>query len=155
MKTFFLEITCFWREKLLEFLISAGKTLRISVKIFFLLRSPKFDKKQPQSRLKLMKIWVKFVSGCIKLPKQPPPPLRNPGYAPALVKPITEMFAYLRSTELVCGCELINQHSILRNQNLLKITPKLYSPSGNIGIKCTDGLIKSADRAKHCGMLLA
>ena len=38
MKTFiFLEITCFRPEKLLEFAISGGKSLAISVKTFFLL----------------------------------------------------------------------------------------------------------------------
>ena len=30
-----------------------------------------------------MKIWVKFVYCCFKLPKKPPPSSQNPGYAPA------------------------------------------------------------------------
>ena len=45
-------------------------------------------KKPPQSNSRVMKMWVKFVHGCIKLPKQPPQSLRNPGYAtgPAILK---------------------------------------------------------------------
>ena len=85
VKTFFL-----------DHLISAGKTLRISVKTFFIfLRSPDFGRKNtlncgedfffcffgdrliftetpPQSNSRLMKIWVKFVYGLIKLPKKSP-----------------------------------------------------------------------------------
>ena len=33
-----------------------------------------FNKKSPQSYSRLMKIWVKFLYGGIKLPKKPPPP---------------------------------------------------------------------------------
>ena len=38
--------------------------------------------------------------------------------------------------------------------NLLIITPKLNSPSINIDIQCTDGLIKSVNKAKYLGTLL-
>ena len=73
-----------------DHLISAIKTLRIcdfgrknlsnfGEDLFFSWRSLR---KPPQSHLKLIKIWVKFVYGCIKLLKRPRP-LRNPGYAPA------------------------------------------------------------------------
>ena len=41
----FLEIICFWSEKPLEFLISVGKTLAISMKTFFFWRSPGFGRK--------------------------------------------------------------------------------------------------------------
>ena len=51
---FFLEITWFWQKK-----------------------------KTHQSNSRLIKIWIKFVYCCFKLPKKPPPPLRNPGYATA------------------------------------------------------------------------
>ena len=40
-------------------------------------------KKPPQSNSRLMKIWVKFVYWCFKLPKKPFPYLQNPGYATA------------------------------------------------------------------------
>ena len=52
-RPFFLEITCFWPEKPF------------------------------QSNSRLMKIWVKFVYWCFKLPKKSPLPLRNPSYATA------------------------------------------------------------------------
>ena len=42
---FFLEITCFWAEKPFEFPISAEKSVSISVKTFFFLRSPVFGRK--------------------------------------------------------------------------------------------------------------
>ena len=38
--------------------------------------------------------------------------------------------------------------------NLFIITPKLNSPSVNIDIQCTDGLIKSVNKAKYLGILL-
>ena len=40
----------------------------------------------PQSNSRQIKIWVKFVYSCFKLPKTPSPhpALRNPGYAPTL-----------------------------------------------------------------------
>ena len=38
--------------------------------------------------------------------------------------------------------------------NLLIITPKLNSPSVNIDIQCTDGIIKSVNKAKYLGILL-
>ena len=38
--------------------------------------------------------------------------------------------------------------------NLLIITPKLNSPSVNIDIQCTDGIIKSVSKAKYLGILL-
>ena len=39
--------------------------------------------------------------------------------------------------------------------NLLIITPKLDSPSLSICIQCTDGIIKSVNKAKYLGILLA
>ena len=44
----------------------------------------------PQSNSRLMKIWVKFVYGCIKLPT---PLLQNPGYTTAIH--VSQVF-YLR-----------------------------------------------------------
>ena len=44
MKTFFLKVTCFRPEKVLEFAISGGKSYAISVKTFFL-RSPVSNRK--------------------------------------------------------------------------------------------------------------
>ena len=66
---FFLEITCFRQQKTSEFLISAEKPFEFWQRPFFLWRS----EKPTQSRLRPTKIWVKFVYGCIKLPKKPPP----------------------------------------------------------------------------------
>ena len=56
---FFFEITCFWPEKPLEFLISARKSFRISAKTFFLI----FSEKSPHSISGTMKIWLKYVYG--------------------------------------------------------------------------------------------
>ena len=82
---FFMEITCFWPQKPYEFLSLAEKTLNFGKNLFFFGDNQNLTKKTIQSRLKVMKIWVKFVYGCIKLPKKPPPPpLRNSGYAPEL-----------------------------------------------------------------------
>ena len=65
-----VKIFFFWRS-----LISARKSLCISAKTFFFLGDHLFFTKQsPQSNLRLMKIWVKFVYGCIKLQKKPPSP---------------------------------------------------------------------------------
>ena len=49
--------------------------------LFFFRRSPDFDRKPSQSNSRLMKIWIKFVDLCFKLPKKGP--LQNPGYAAA------------------------------------------------------------------------
>ena len=38
--------------------------------------------------------------------------------------------------------------------NLLLITPKLTSPSVNIVMQCTNGIIKSVNEAKYLGILL-
>ena len=37
---------------------------------------------------------------------------------------------------------------------LIIITPKLNSPSVNIDIQCTDGLIKSVNKAKYLSILV-
>ena len=81
---FFLEITWFRPEKPFEYLISARKTLWISdfgrkkplnfgEDLLFFWDHLILTEKPPQSNLRLMKIWVKFVFGCIKLQKKPPP----------------------------------------------------------------------------------
>ena len=77
VKTFFLD-HLISAGKTLEFLISAGKTLWISVKtfsfsFFFFWNHLILTEKPPQSNVRLMKIWVKFVFGCIKLQKSLPP----------------------------------------------------------------------------------
>ena len=77
-RPFVLEITYIRPGKNLEFRISAGKTLWISVKTFFSFSFGDhlfLTEKPPQSNLRLKKIWVKFVFGCIKLPKKPLLPL--------------------------------------------------------------------------------
>ena len=70
---FFLEITCFWLEKPLEFLIL---TFEFRWRPFFSFFGDHllFTEKLSQSNSRLMKILVKFVYGWIKLPKKPPPP---------------------------------------------------------------------------------
>ena len=64
VKTFFLEITV---------LIFTGKILWISVKTFFFGDHLILTEKPLQSNSRLMKIWVKFVYGCNKLPKRHSP----------------------------------------------------------------------------------
>ena len=63
---FFLEITSFQLEKPFE----------LQWRLFFFFLEITFrilTEKAPQSNSRLIKIWVKFVYGCIKLPKKPPP----------------------------------------------------------------------------------
>ena len=62
VKTFFLEITCFWAKKPFEFPISAEKSVSISDKPF-------------ESDSRSMKIRVKVAYSCLTLSKKPPPPL--------------------------------------------------------------------------------
>ena len=61
LKTFFLEITCFWAEKPFEFPILAEKSVSISNKPF-------------ESDSRAMKIRVKVAYSCLTLSKNPPPP---------------------------------------------------------------------------------
>ena len=85
---FCLEITSNWPEKkpwISDF--GRKKPLNFVEDLFFFGDHLILTEKPPESNLRLMKIWVKFVFGCIKLPKKPPPPpppLRNPGYATAI-----------------------------------------------------------------------
>ena len=89
VKTFFLEITCFWAEKTFEFPISAEKSVSISGKTFFW-RSPvfglkkrlnfrvfreipsQFSDKPRDSDSRTMKIRVKVVCTLLTLSKKPP-----------------------------------------------------------------------------------
>ena len=73
VKTFFLRSSNFGRKNRLNF----GENL-----FFFLGEHLILTEKPPQSNSRLMKIWVKFVFCCFKLPKKPFSSLRNPGYAP-------------------------------------------------------------------------
>ena len=82
MTFFFWKSHVFGQKNPLNFRFWPKKTFKFRRRPFFFRDYLRLTKKTPQSRLKLMKIWVKFVYGCIKLPKKLPPPLRNPGYAP-------------------------------------------------------------------------
>ena len=68
VKTFFLEITCFWAEKAVEFPNLAEKSVSISR-----INRPKSDK-PCDSDSRTMKIWVKVVCSFLTLSKKPPPP---------------------------------------------------------------------------------
>ena len=67
-------VSDFGRKQTLEFLISAEKNLWISVKTFFFGDHLILTENPPESNLRLMKIWFKFIFVCIKLPKKPPHP---------------------------------------------------------------------------------
>ena len=72
-------------KKPLNFWFRPTKTFEFRWRIFFFGDHLILTEKPPESNLRLIKIWVKFVFGCIKFPKKPPPPpLRNPGYATAI-----------------------------------------------------------------------
>ena len=60
-------------EELFEFVISAEKSVSISVKTFFFGDHLFLGKKPPQSDSRAMKIWVKVAYSCLNLPKKPPP----------------------------------------------------------------------------------
>ena len=53
-----------------------------------------------------MKIWVKIVYGCIKLPKKLPHPLRNPGYAPAHAPPFENFSLDALSSKQKTFCKI-------------------------------------------------
>ena len=82
----YIENGVLWSKDLFFFgdhLFAAGKTVWILVKTYFFGDHLILKEKPPQSNSRLTKIWVKFVYWCFKLPKKPPTPLRNPGYATA------------------------------------------------------------------------
>ena len=72
----------FWRspvfgqKKPLNFWFRSKKTFEFWRRSFFFGEYQNLTVKPTQSRLKLMKIWVKFVCGCTKLPKKPPLPCK-------------------------------------------------------------------------------
>ena len=88
---FFLETTCFWAEKTLEFSILAGKSISIAVKTFFFLETSCFWAEKPlefpsfqeipsqfsdkpcDSDSRAIKIRVKVVCTFLTLSKKPPP----------------------------------------------------------------------------------
>ena len=63
VKTFFWRSPDFGRKNPLNF----------SEDLFFFGDHLNLTEKPPQSHLRLMQVWVKFVYGCIKLQKKPPP----------------------------------------------------------------------------------
>ena len=61
-------------EEPFEFVISAEKSVSISVKTFFFGDHLFLGEKPPQSDSRAIKIWFKVAYSCINLPKKPPPP---------------------------------------------------------------------------------
>ena len=68
---FFCQSPVFGRKKLLNFWFIPEKAFEFQQRPFFVDHLI-FTEKSPQSNSRLMKIWVKFVYGWIKLPKRPP-----------------------------------------------------------------------------------
>ena len=68
---FFRRSPVFGQNNPLNFWFRPKKTFEFRRRLFFW-RTQNLTVKPTQSCLKLMKIWVKFVCGCTKLPKKPP-----------------------------------------------------------------------------------
>ena len=93
---FFLEITCFWPEKTLKFVISARKSLRISAKTFFFFNSPDFHWNFASIQFRNDKNLGQVNAGFQLSPPDfnfaPPPRSREAGDAPESLNIVTEYY---------------------------------------------------------------
>ena len=93
-----------WTRKVEFFSGAHPKLVRrsdwILVKTFFFGDHLILAEKSLQIGSRLMKIWVKFVYCCFHLSKKPPPPLRNPGYAPGMFNVL--IFCHLIASQANC-----------------------------------------------------